>query len=447
MDEKMSNLQDMMRPGAGRGLDFVILSELRKRTGITPPEIIKFAMSEMLCNSLDTDATEISIIIKTVDGFDEVTIIDNGTKKISLEELKMILDFTKKASSKRGFLRVSRGYLGNALKCLFGYSYTLAVMSNISPPTIIVSSHGTEYRIDLKPDKVHEIINSNITTKKVEDIGNSFSIKFPFHIPNKRVLLDIIFATSMVNPTRKIHYSLWEIKGEMGTSSEAIAIRNETSVIWYTPDQFKALFKDFVRAGPNTYLKDFMALFRGFTNPKKTKKILSKMNSAHHDTKKDFQEFLSTTPIVDLSDRYIAELYMQMFELTKAIATVSVKKVLGIVGKKRFEEVLKQMKWRRLRYHYMSERKSSWGGGQYVSFPFIIEVAIFDREEDDEGGVHIYQCVNFMASMEDIFSKLYNIKSHMARCGIQADMPVTVVAHCICPVLKGLNYGKSGLYE
>jgi hypothetical protein len=52
-----SVLADVIRPGTGRGLDFVNLDELRKRTGIIIEEVLKFAMSEMLCNSLDTDAT------------------------------------------------------------------------------------------------------------------------------------------------------------------------------------------------------------------------------------------------------------------------------------------------------------------------------------------------------------------------------------------------------
>ena len=54
-----SVLADVIRPGAGRGLDFVNLDELRKRTGITIGEVLKFAMSEMLCNSLDTSLPKI----------------------------------------------------------------------------------------------------------------------------------------------------------------------------------------------------------------------------------------------------------------------------------------------------------------------------------------------------------------------------------------------------
>jgi len=79
---------DLIRPGAGRGLDFIILDELRKRTGITKPEIVKFAMSEMLANSLDTDATEIWIKVSKEDEFDEVTVTDNGSTKITSESLE-----------------------------------------------------------------------------------------------------------------------------------------------------------------------------------------------------------------------------------------------------------------------------------------------------------------------------------------------------------------------
>ena len=38
----METLQDVIRPGTKRGLDFVVLEELRKRTGIMPEEVLKW---------------------------------------------------------------------------------------------------------------------------------------------------------------------------------------------------------------------------------------------------------------------------------------------------------------------------------------------------------------------------------------------------------------------
>ena len=46
-----AGLRTVIRPGTRRGLDFVMLSELRKRTSIMPNEVLKFAMS---CYSKET---------------------------------------------------------------------------------------------------------------------------------------------------------------------------------------------------------------------------------------------------------------------------------------------------------------------------------------------------------------------------------------------------------
>jgi hypothetical protein len=52
-----------------------------------------------------------------------------------------------------------------------------------------------------------------------------------------------------------------------------------------------------------------------------------------------------------------------------------------------------------------------------------------------------------MASMENLFERIYNINYHLGRVGLTSDHPVTVIVHLVCPVLKWLNYGKSGLDE
>lgn len=62
----MGELADLIRPGSRRGLDFVILDDLRKRTGISDSEILKFSVAEMVANALDTDATEIFIETRTM---------------------------------------------------------------------------------------------------------------------------------------------------------------------------------------------------------------------------------------------------------------------------------------------------------------------------------------------------------------------------------------------
>jgi len=469
----MGELSDLIRPGSGRGLDFVILDELRKRAGISVSEILKFSVAEMIANALDTDATKIFVETRTVGQFNEVTVRDNGAKQISLEELELVLDFMGKASSKRGFLRVSRGYLGNALKCLFGYSYALAEYRGLTPPEILVKSHKTEYTINLKPNKVTEIIETDIAVRETEDTGfNSFTLRFPIYrahsgesapILEFTAIYSIIFATSIVNPTRRFTYSLWDgsdlshfyekTKGTFGEASDTPPLRKDTSILWYEPKQFETLFYDFVRARPETQLKAFISLFRGFTSKKIQKVVKEKLqelnDAGDHDSQDgDHLQFFPTAQIEALSREDVKRLYTIMREWAKPIAKRSISKVLGAVGKENFERVREQHGWKRLRYTLKKGRKKTIdiANDKCVSFPFLIELAVFDRGKDGSG-LQVFQCVNFMASMENIFSRLFSIKYRLGRVGITEKSNVTVVAHLVSPALKWLNYGKSGLYE
>lgn len=464
-------LRDTIRPGITRGLDFVILEELRKRTSIMPNEVLKFAMSEMLCNSLDTEATEIKIQVQQEGDFHKVSVSDNGTKKLTPEELTLIVDFKNKSSSKRGFLMVSRGYLGNALKCIYGYSYALAELHGLKAPNITVESGDRQYTITLQVDRVREIINSKIETRQREDdCFTTFTIKFPKfniqeddHPSRPSVMEDLIFATSMVNPSRRISYKIFGRKGVYGTPEGEDLQRRETSILWYKKEQFVSLYKDFVRAKPDAKLKEFIPLFRGFTGKKVMREILQELNGVNHDCQDPADvQFFPATSIQDVPVDMITELYKIMKRRAKPISKRSTKVVLGCIGEQSFENLRQQHGWQRLRYvliparrlecatqrfyryyeeHKLQDCKYSL---EHVEFPYLVELAVFDRYEDGEG-LKVFQCVNFMASMEDLFSRIFNVSYRLGRVGITKETPVTVILHLVCPVLKWLNYGKSGL--
>ncbi|RLI43212.1 hypothetical protein DRO69_09515 [Candidatus Bathyarchaeota archaeon] len=455
-----AKLRDIIRPGTTRGLDFVILEELRKRTGIVPREVLKFALSEMLCNALDKeDATEIKIDLQTDGEFYRLAVSDNGSKKLTAQEVRMIFDFEKKASSKRGFLMVSRGYLGNALKCILGYSYALAESKGLKPPAILVKTANREYTVTLTVDRIREATKLRVVTKRRrDDCLTTFVVRFPKDLEQDlSVLKDVIFATSMVNPTRRITYNLLGEKGTLGSADSGKPLRRETSVLWYTQKQFLSLVKDFVKARPDTKLKEFISLFRGFTSKKVVGEILQKLNSSNHDSQGNGSvQFFPATPIKNLSEKKIIALFKVLKARSKPIGKRSIRSVLGCVGKDSFEKVRERYGWERLRYVMVSAVRvecvefychgESCDSPDHVEFPYLVEVAVFGRKEDGEG-VKVYQCVNFMASMEGVFSRIYDIPYHLGRAGVTKDTPVTVVAHLVCPVLKWLNYGKSALDE
>jgi len=462
----MTALEDVIRPGTKRGLDFLVLEELRKRTGIMPNEVLKFAMAEMLCNALDTDATRLEVNIATEADFIKLSVSDDGQKRLSYGDVKLILNFENKASSKRGFLRVSRGYLGNALKCIFGYCYALAEESGLPPPNIIIESGPNRYSVALKPDRVKETIASEIVATKRKDTEyTTFTVMLPTasQLCSPSALKDVVFATSMVNPSRQISLLVNGDKYSFGCSEKTEQIRQETSVLWYTKKQFESLLNDFLRARPDTKLSEFIALFRGFTSKKAIREILQKLNTSNHDSgNAETVQFFPATLLRDVPQKRIPQLFSFMKLKAKTVSKRSIVSVLGCVGEKTFEQLRERQGWKRLRYTKIPAFRvecsntancPSWYGESgscdsldHVEFPYLIELAVFDRQDDNEG-LKVYQCVNFMASMEDIFSRIFDVKYRLGLVGIKGDMPVTVVLHLVCPVLKWLNYGKSGLDE
>jgi hypothetical protein len=456
----MSGLADIVRKGATRGLDFVSLDELRKRTGVQPSEVLRFALSEMVCNSLDKpDAARIEVELRDDGAFYSLSVADNGSKKLTREELQLILDFENKASSKRGFLRVSRGYLGNALKCLFGYSYALAESKGLSPPPVIVQSGGFCHKIVLKPDRVWEVIDSEIESTDASDDGlTMLTVKFPRDDVslNPSALWDMVSATHMVNPDRTIIFRVNGRETILAGSGTRKPLRRETSLLWYNSKQFTDLFNDFLRTVPETKLGDFIALFRGFRRDNRMcQRKLQELNAGNHDSGRaeNLQfAFSPGTPIRDLPAPVVGKLFALLKDEAKPIRRRSIPSVLGIVGEESFKRLCERNGWKNLRYIVLCGNRmecpepnhdGSCPNPDHVEFPCLIELAVLDRL--DQEGLKLYQCVNFMASTEDVFSRLYNIPYHLGRAGIGKDTSMTVVAHLVCPVLRWLSYGKSVL--
>jgi hypothetical protein len=454
-------LADTIRPGVNWGLDFVTIEELRKRTGVAPEAVLPFALSEMLCNALDKEATEINIDIQPDGEFDRLSVSDNGSKKLSRPEIELILDFGNKASSKRGFLRVSRGSLGNALKCIFGYSYALAESNGLLPPSVTITSAKHQYKLSLIPDRIRKVVNTEITPSNRKDDGHTiFTVKFPRNdrsASNLHELKNIIFATGMVNPTRRVSFNLYGEKKTLGTAQQNKAIRQETSVSWYSLKQFTDLFESFLMTDEKTQLKDFISMFKGFTGRKAIREILQETSNTNHDSQViGSMQFFPTSPLKDLPDQYVRRLFVVMKTKTKPIGRRSVPGLLGVVGEKNFREILRQRHWQKVRYVLLKgfRRDCPECSGivleqercqniDHVEYPYLVEVAVFDR--GDEKGLEVHHCVNFMASMHQVFSDTFDVQHRLGLVGIRAESSVTVIIHLVCPVLSWLNYGKSAL--
>lgn len=453
-------LRDVIRAGSSRGLDFVKEEELNRRTGITASEVVPFTVSEKSCNSLDKDdATQINIDVQKDGVFDVVAVSDNGSKKLEESDVRLILNYKNKASSKRGFLRVSRGYLGNALKSIFGYTYALAENKGLAEYPITVASGAFEYKAVLKPDKIREEIDYDLqVTPRIDDGFTSVKVGFPSEksVEDLKATLKttIIFPTHMVNSQRLIKYNLFREEGSLGEVQESGNVQRETVIGWYTQKQFIDLFEDFCRTDPEAQAKDFINLFKWFSRKAALRDILSELNMVNRDVGINGNvQFVPATPLKDFSEKNIKQLFEILKSKSKPIKKRSAANLLGFVGQYNFERIKQQHRWLRLRYYRLVGTKKSCPepfhsfleckNPDHVEFPYLIELAVFDR--NDAEGLQVFQCVNFMASSHNLFAQTFDISHRLGRVGIEQSSSVTILVHVVAPVLPWLNYGKTAL--
>jgi len=466
--------RDVIRPGESRGLDFVSIPALNRRTGIDH-DVLLFAMKEITCNALDKpDATEIIEKVERDSQFDWLIIKDNGSQKLSRADLNLILDFDHPASSKRGLHQVSRGYLGNALKCIFGYTYALSEDREIEPPSIFIVSGEFEWQIKLKPDEIEQEINHEIyEVKRTDDGFTSFKVAFPCERiveQSKGMLHDILLGTYMVNLQRKITYDFYGETGILGKGETSSELPRETSALWYNLNQFTDLFHDYQRASPNEPVRKLVAIFRGFSGYNAQQEVfertsalqqeegisLTKNCNANLHSKNGEMQFLPNTPLRDFTDYAIAQLFTVLKARSKPISKRTIKDVLGCVEEVAFNRLKEENRWlTRKRGNYVmlkgtTELCPAWryqrGEINHVEYPYLIELAVFDRPEDGKGR-QVFQCVNFMASTHDVLSQMFNVSDRLGSAGVKQSTPVTIIVHVVCPVLGWLNDGKTTLSD
>jgi hypothetical protein len=453
-----TSLRDIIRPGESRGLDFVKIEELNRRTGIIAYDVVPFTVSELLPNALDKkDATQINIDVQRDREFDYVTVSDNGSKKLEESDLKLILDFENKASSKRGWLQVSRGMLGNALKSIFGYSFACTEARGLKQPPITVESGQFRYQIRLKPDRVLQKIGHEIQkTERVNDGFTTVSVSLPIERTVddlKATLKNRILGTSLVNPQRLISYNLYREQGTLGTAQEIEVKELETIISWYTLRQHMEQIEDCVRGDPKAQAKNYIGVFKWFSRKSAIRDILYELNARNvHSQNEAHVQFVPTTPLKDFSSQDSKTLLEIMKTKSKPINKRSAPNLLGYVGKDSFERIRQQYGWPKLRYIRLCGMKRSCPEQfhfepcknlDHVEFPYLVELAIFDRKDSE--GLKVYEAVNFMASSHDILRSMFDLQYRLGRVGIVESSSVTIIVHVVSPILPWTNYGKTSL--
>lgn len=438
-----------VRGGDDSSLAFINLQKLPQMTCTTPKYAIKFAITEMVYNALDKDSNTITILVQQEDEFYKVTVSDNGSKKLTLDDLKKILDFKINGSSKRGLKIVSRGSIGSALKCIVGYSYALAKERGLLPQSTIIESEGFSYKITLKRNGV-ELKSEIIPTQRIDNGLTTFTVKFPIQENlDVKAIEEVLEGNAIINPTWLINCNLLGQKLSYGYAGSNKEPTDKTSVLWYKESEFITLFREYANDYPDHPLKEFIALFSGFrdntTNTLLFLQKIPKIPESRLFTGNSSK--ISSVPLEDvMREDEIKALYTAMKAESKPIKDkrTLTSTILRPVGEEAFQELCDKNNWKLIEYN---SRVSD-----DPKCPQMVELANIARSKDNQGR-KLYLCLNHMVANKQIFDIItakqgWSIEEWLSDLGIDnEDKPMTLIVHLITPIYQYLAGSKNVLAD
>jgi DNA topoisomerase VI subunit B len=155
-----------------RTKEFFEPAELVLATGVSKERFGEAILKELVDNALDEaeKANKAPVIEIAAGPF--LSVRDNGPGADIQDLLNKILDFSVRASSKLAWKRPTRGYLGNALKTIFGMAHVLA-----PERPVVLESGGQRATVTVRPLSTGEIrVNPVLETVPIKP---GFSVTVP----------------------------------------------------------------------------------------------------------------------------------------------------------------------------------------------------------------------------------------------------------------------------
>jgi len=173
-----------------RAREYFEPDELALTTGVGRERFKEAILKELVDNALDEAEKMNEPIIEITDG-PFLTVQDNGPGADVKDLLDKVLDFSVRASSKLAWKRPTRGYLGNALKTIFGMAHVLA-----PEKPVVLESRGLRATVTVRPLSSGEIrVNPVLEAVPVKP---GFSVTVPVSV--SCLIHDTFIATVLFNP-------------------------------------------------------------------------------------------------------------------------------------------------------------------------------------------------------------------------------------------------------
>lgn len=226
--------------------DYLTLNGIVNRTGIAKEDSYSFVLKELLDNAVDdveksdNPLVEVEISIRNNVLYVVVRNINESNKVVfSKAKLDSIFNLNKFTSSKRGWFRISRGALGDALKYILGMPFALAKELHVAikeaPLTIRTNQqvfsvklnvdkgdikeetqeHSNWTEVEVRLPIVHEFLDFNkIKTFLADYVLFSTHVSFKFNVAEETMVFSQTQPNKKwVNNSSSHYYSQTEFEG------------------------------------------------------------------------------------------------------------------------------------------------------------------------------------------------------------------------------------------
>src|ERR1019366_5925829 len=377
-----------------RAAEYFSEPELRMHLGYPKPLWPLLVVKELADNALDaienTDgAPEIDITIAD----DAITVEDNGPG-LKESTIAASLDYDVRASDKKWYSGVSRGQLGNALKCVWPVAF---VATGEKKGVVEVTACGLHHLVEVGSDPITLEPLINRETSRTVKNGTCITVHWRgvaclpiddgsefYQSTVKLALPDMIRDLATVNPHASFVLTVCGKRLTFKASDpgwKKWRTNSPTSAWWYQPEDLRDLIAAYLRhmrdveshpgendKPPTATVRDFVEEFEGLKSTVRRKRVLEQAGLAR----------ASLADLVKGDDGDMARVGRLLAAMKANSKPVNAQR-LGVIGKDHMQRALAAYGADK-DFEYARHAKLDGDG-----MPYVVEIAFGTRLDDGRG--------------------------------------------------------------
>ena len=193
-------------------MDYVDVNGLSNRIGLPKDRFIEFIVKETVDNALDfmeqeaprlikkygSFAPELKVIVTKENNYLRIRILNSDCETSGFTEqfIRSIFNFHESTGSKRNQYKVTKGWLGDALKAICGIPYALTheVGNDIWNEPLIITSGNKQFRVKPVIDRAKKKLDADVEIVELSDQTTGFTefeIRYPLVVQEEEIIIKL----------------------------------------------------------------------------------------------------------------------------------------------------------------------------------------------------------------------------------------------------------------